>query len=97
MLLPRRGFSGRAAAEATACGVPALGFAEAGPLSPYGAVVRGGPGARLVRDGTEYVQQARAAKSRTAPAVEAGSGNAAAFARALEDQAQHALAVGAAA
>ena len=56
-LLPARGISPRAAAEALACGVPAVGLASAAPGEPYGDLLHAhGFGDRLVAaDEEDYV------------------------------------------
>jgi predicted O-linked N-acetylglucosamine transferase (SPINDLY family) len=91
-LLPRRGLSPRSAAEALACGVPTIAFAD----SIYGAFLRQCGCARPAADGDEYVHQARAAAA--APiAPTSRPAEAAAFAAAIEARARRTLAFGAAA
>ncbi|HYC15364.1 MAG TPA: glycosyltransferase, partial [Stellaceae bacterium] len=56
-LLPARGISPRAAAEAIACGVPAVAMTSAAPAEPYGELLRAhGLGDSLVAaDEADYV------------------------------------------
>ena len=97
-LAPRRGLSPRMAAEAVACGVPAVVFAGSSPIEPYGGFLQGldagGPHA-AANDG-DYVRRALAvAASAEPPLSPTGTAGAAVFAQALEQHVVRALRDGA--
>jgi tetratricopeptide (TPR) repeat protein len=88
-LAPYRGLSARIAAEALACGVPALAFPGPAAVAPYGAFLQGCVGASLVAaDDGDCVRRALAlvADGNAWPEA-AASADATAFARAIERRA----------
>jgi len=101
-LAPRRGVSPRAAAEATACGVPTVAFAGRSLAEPYGPYLADlGLGPMLVAgDDRDYVgialalagsDQARAQARAAITKARIGENDARRFALALETQAQSML------
>jgi tetratricopeptide (TPR) repeat protein len=65
-LMPRRGVSPRAAAEALACGVPVVAFAAANATEPYGAFLHSLGVPAVANDG-DYVRHALTVASGTRP------------------------------